>query len=93
MARLNTEFYKTYKWLKVKNAYLASQRFTCERCGRPATCVHHKTYLTKESVSNPRMTFNFDNLEALCQACHNREHKSKEDDQTRGGIYYVGSKF
>ena len=50
----------------------------CERClakglYEPAKIVHHKIYLTEETMT-PELMYGFDNLEALCLACHNDEH-------------------
>jgi len=53
---------------------MISQNRICERCGRPADHVHHKVYLTAENYRDPDVAYNWENLEALCQACHNREH-------------------
>lgn len=46
----------------------------CERCGAPARIVHHRKYITRANINNPAITLNWDNLEALCQDCHNKEH-------------------
>lgn len=56
----------------------------CERCISrgllvPAEIVHHKVYLTPESYMVPEVALNFDNLEALCRNCHNREHFGNKD--------------
>jgi len=73
------EFYKSTEWKRCRESYLASVGFFCERCKakgfyEPAKIVHHKVYLTKANYKDPSIAFNFDNLEALCQACHNNEH-------------------
>ena len=36
--------------------------------------MHHKEYLTPETINNPAITLGEDNLELLCQDCHNKEH-------------------
>ena len=51
----------------------------CERCLAkgmyvPAVIVHHKEWLTPENISDPNVTLNFGNLEALCRECHEEEH-------------------
>lgn len=70
-------FYKSTRWLKARAAYLESQNHVCERCGGPATIVHHKRYITPENVNDPSVTLSFDNLEAVCQDCHNTEHHNQ----------------
>lgn len=72
------EFYKGNAWKKTRAAYLASKSYTCERCGRAATVVHHKQYLTRDTISDPDVSLSFDNLEALCETCHQHEHHCSE---------------
>ena len=40
----------------------------------PAEIVHHKIHLNAENVSDPSISLNPDNLEALCRTCHGIEH-------------------
>ena len=80
MARsTDKSFYNSKRWIDCREAYLASQNHFCERCRakgiyEPARVVHHKIYLTNENVNDPSISLSFDNLEALCQECHNNEH-------------------
>lgn len=51
----------------------------CQRCGRVVTDpkhlhAHHKIELTDSNVDDPRLAFNPDNIEILCDVCHNAEH-------------------
>lgn len=39
--------------------------------------AHHKVYITPTNINDPNITLNWDNLEALCQECHNKEHSAK----------------
>lgn len=78
MAQIWAEwFYNSKVWINCRLAFLTSKFFICERCGGAATIAHHKIYLTPENINDPEITLNWDNLEALCQDCHNREHMSK----------------
>lgn len=70
-------FYNSIAWIKCRLAFLTSKFFICERCSGAATIAHHKEYLTPENINDPSVTLNWDNLESLCQDCHNREHMSK----------------
>lgn len=70
----NTAFYNSRSWRRVSAAYMSSQAYICERCGKPATICHHKTYLNGTNVNDPTISLNFNNLEALCLDCHNAEH-------------------
>jgi 5-methylcytosine-specific restriction endonuclease McrA len=66
---------------------MASQHYTCERCGRLAVICHHKTYLTPQNWRDPNVALNWDNLEALCMDCHNQEH-FKRYGVTREGLTF-----
>ncbi len=72
-------FYKSKAWELCRETYLSKVGGLCERCFengeiRPAKIVHHKNYISTENINNPQVTLNHDNLEALCQDCHNKEH-------------------
>lgn len=45
-----------------------------DKCGEPAKIVHHKRWLNRDNINDTDITLNWDNLEALCQDCHNKEH-------------------
>ena len=67
-------FYTSREWRNCRAAYLRKEPL-CERCGQPATQVHHKVRLTPATIKQPTVALNFDNLEALCDLCHQKEHK------------------
>lgn len=78
-------FYASKAWHDCRRAFLMSKNNLCERCSTPdnpviADIVHHKIYLSRYNINDPNITLCWDNLEALCQDCHNKEHhqKSKE---------------
>ena len=75
----NNPFYCSKKWRRVSAAYLSSKSYICERCGAPAVVCHHKKWLNDVNVHDPKISLDFENLEALCQECHNAEHGSKHD--------------
>ena len=56
---------------------MASQNYLCERCGDMACIVHHKKHITPQNIDDVNITLNWDNLEALCQNCNNKEHCAK----------------
>ena len=66
-------FYISDEWRSCRLAYL-QQHPICERCGMSAHQVHHKTKLTPNNLQDPEITLNPDNLEALCDTCHQQEH-------------------
>lgn len=71
-------FYNSKAWKDVRNAYIASKFGICERCGKPnSKQVHHKKYLSEQNINDADLTLNFDNLELLCDICHQKEHNEK----------------
>ena len=79
MRAIERRFYKSAAWEACRNAYLCSVGHFCERCKakgiyEPARIVHHKIYLTEDNYHDPSISLNFENLEALCLDCHNKEH-------------------
>ena len=75
----NNAFYTSQKWRRVATAYMSSKSYICERCGAPAVICHHKKWLDDKTVHDPEIALSFDNLEALCQECHNAEHGLRHD--------------
>ena len=74
------KFYKSKLWQRVRRAYFINQHGLCERCGKPGDIVHHKENITTANIYDPNITINFDNLELVCQDCHNKEHMAKFDE-------------
>lgn len=79
-------FYNSDAWHNCREAYLKKVNHLCERClakgiYEPAYIVHHKIYLSEENFGDAEIMTGFDNLEALCLACHNEEHFGKKQDR------------
>lgn len=96
MARsIDHSFYESVIWKKCKNDYLKYCGGLCERCKAqgifvPANIVHHKKHLNKSNVNNPRIAYGFDNLEALCLECHNKEHHGGVRKNRRWSVDNLG---
>lgn len=80
-------FYYSWAWKKCREAYKKKASGICERCMKrglivPGVEVHHKVRLTPENLSDPAVTLNFDNLELLCEECHEREHTKAAEWRT-----------
>lgn len=73
------DFYKGKQWRNISRLYMERKHYICERCGAVAKICHHKKYITAANINDPAVTLNFDNLEALCQECHNKEHFRKHN--------------
>jgi len=72
-------FYKSTAWQRCRSAYISYRGGLCERCmangvATPGYIVHHKEYITMETLSDPEIALSFNNLELLCLDCHNKEH-------------------
>jgi 5-methylcytosine-specific restriction protein A len=72
------QFYKSKAWQQCRESYISKVFGLCERCGKSGYIVHHKILLTIENINDPNITLNHDNLEYLCQDCHNKEHYSNK---------------
>ena len=71
------KFYSSKEWKDCRNAYYNINHGVCERCGGIGKVVHHKIYITPRNIHKLEIVLCFDNLELLCQDCHNKEHISK----------------
>lgn len=77
------KFYNSDLWVEVREGFLQSKEYLCERCSTPedpvvAKIAHHKIYLSERNINDPAIALSWDNLEALCQECHNKEHHKKQ---------------
>ena len=57
----------------------------CERCLKKGIynsvyIVHHKEWINDKNYLDDNIFYNIDNLESLCQACHNQEHFEKKEE-------------
>ena len=77
----STAFYHSKEWERVRTYALMRDRYTCQKCGRPAQEVHHIIHLTPENIWDPNIALNPDNLMCLCREDHFRIH---EEDKERG---------
>ena len=83
MKDFSKAFYKSAAWQHCRDGYIKSVGGLCERCLKrglivPGYIVHHKCYLTPENIQDPDVSLNWDNLEYLCQPCHNAIHFKEE---------------
>ncbi|MBO4794300.1 MAG: HNH endonuclease [Deltaproteobacteria bacterium] len=77
-------FYTHGPWLILRRQALIRDHYLCQKClrrvdmglqlrPRAATMVHH---IVPRSL-RPDLELNLDNLESLCDACHNEEHPER----------------
>lgn len=79
-------FYHSAAWRKCRSEYIKRVGGICERClekgiVRPGRIVHHKEYISLLNIQDPEVLLNHDNLEYLCQDCHNREHLKNDNNR------------
>lgn len=102
MNQTRLQFYKSKAWEDVRKTVWLKQNLLCNRCHRPVYVdglstyipkerrlkgiVHHKQYLNDSNIYDINLTLNMDNLEGLCQECHNRIHFST--NSTRDGVHF-----
>ena len=75
-------FYKTYAWKKSRESFLKEKGGLCEICLskgliEPAVHVHHRKPITPENLNDPSVTLDHSNLMALCEQCHQEQHRTK----------------
>jgi len=81
------DFYRSKAWQDVREYIYMKQHGICERCGELGKIVHHKKHLTPQNINDPAITLGEDNLELLCQDCHNKEHM-KTDAACVDGVMF-----
>lgn len=74
--------YKSKQWEELRRLKKSISPF-CERClaggiYTPARIIHHKEYITDKNFMDDNVFYNIENLESLCQDCHNKEHFGEE---------------
>lgn len=72
-------FYNTKEWGSLRMRKLRAEHYECERCRakgryRRGKIVHHKKYLR----DYPELALDYNNLECLCDECHNEEHHTRK---------------
>ena len=71
-------FYLSDAWRKTRKAFLEYRGGLCERCKSVGEIAHHRIYITPQNIHDTHITLDWNNLELLCQDCHNKEHSKKE---------------
>lgn len=72
------EFYHSREWQVVRRVVLQRDHYLCQVCKRagritPATTVHHITPVRVDYSKR----LDLSNLETICKACHNAEHRER----------------
>ena len=75
-------FYNSKAWRTKRKAYRQKHPL-CERCLKrglyvPAQCVHHKVHISEQNYYDHAILLGDENLESLCNECHEKEHNGSE---------------
>ena len=75
-------FYTSTAWRKCRASFLTEKFGLCEVCLKKglivtAVHVHHKVPIRPETVTDPEITMNHANLMALCESCHQEQHRKR----------------
>ncbi|MGG7163783.1 HNH endonuclease [Clostridium ihumii] len=92
------KFYKSKQWIDFRKIILAERGPICQQCKKIIResrhiQLHHKEELTPTNITDVNITLNPDNIEVLCQECHNKLHgrwcKGQIKKKKERGIYIV----
>ena len=84
MARsFSRSFYDSHEWEQVRAYVLMRDRYTCQRCGKPAQEVHHIIHLTPDNIWDVNISLNPNNLISLCRADHFLIHSEDKKEGKR----------
>lgn len=77
------EFYRSMAWRNCRDAYASSVGGLCEECLKDGIVtageiVHHKIHVSPETIHDPSILLNWDNLELVCRSCHLKLHGNKK---------------
>jgi 5-methylcytosine-specific restriction protein A len=67
-----TRFYNSIEWRTLSAKYMQDVGYRCEKCKTIASQVHHVKPI--QTPDGWELRLDYDNLELLCTACHNKEH-------------------
>lgn len=78
------ERYKSRQWRSLRKRKLLANPF-CERClkqgiYKAAKIIHHIEYINSDNYMKDEVFLNINNLESLCQECHNKEHFEQQEE-------------
>lgn len=86
-------FYQSTQWERCRASYIAYRRTIdgglCEICReRPGYIVHHKKHISPSTINNPSVTIDHQNLQYVCQDCHNAIHRGAAGGAIEGMVRY-----
>lgn len=88
-------FYGSKRWRDLRDRLVIERHGICERCGKDFSgetrmlSAHHKEHLTDESLADPSVAVNPDNIEILCAKCHALQHPVRGFIKKRKEVFIV----
>ena len=76
-------FYGSKRWHDLRTVLIIQRHGICARCGKDFSSdtsqliAHHKEHLTDETLKDPEVAVNPDNVEIVCAKCHAHYHPEK----------------
>ena len=72
--------YQSKAWRDLRQALIIERGLRCEQCGKlvsnPSEMIgDHIHELTPDNVHDPAIALNPDNVQLICEDCHNKKHK------------------
>ena len=86
------KFYKSNKWVALRNTALIRDKYMCQCCKANnrytnASCVHH--IFPKDSY--PQYSYELWNLMSLCDKCHDEMHNHYTGELSKKGMLFLRS--
>ena len=92
MSGSEKQFYKTNKWVALRNTALIRDKYMCQCCRANnkmvnATCVHHIFPIERY----PQYAYEKWNLMSLCDKCHDEMHNHYTGELSKKGMLFLRS--
>ena len=88
-------FYASKRWRGLREMLIVERHGRCDRCGKDFSTdtsqliAHHKKHLTDETLKDPAVAVDPQNIEILCPHCHALEHRDKGFIKKRKQVFIV----
>lgn len=76
-------FYASRRWRELREMLIIQRHGRCDRCGADYSAdtrgliAHHREHLTDETLKDPQVAVNPENIEIVCPKCHSHYHPEK----------------
>lgn len=88
-------FYGSKRWHDLRDRLVIERHGICERCGKDFSgetrmlSAHHKEHLTDDTLKDPAVAVNPENIEILCAKCHALQHPVRGFIKKRKEVFIV----